>query len=116
MRSLAKIGPNTTTPELVEPAHPRSKKKDEVNMNNLPTGIRETFRDAFVPLLREFVGTASPWESPSADMTFNMWSLAHSDANSQLDDGLMWMVFTLVSDSRTSALLSTMINLFTHLG
>jgi lipopolysaccharide biosynthesis glycosyltransferase len=71
-------------------------------MNNLPTGIWEPFRDVFVPLLWEFVGTTTPWESPSADMTFNMWSIAHSNANSQLDDGLMWMVTKIVSSSSFS--------------
>ena len=101
MRSLAKIGPSATAPELVESA-PHSRigpKKEEITMNNLPTGLRVPFRDAFIPLLREEVGTSrNPWDAPSDDTVFNLWSLAHTAANSQLNDsGLLWMITKLVS-------------------
>jgi hypothetical protein len=72
-------------------------KKEDISMLHLPITIREEFRLRFVPFLRELAGSIGPWDTFSEDQITYVWYATFPDFNSQIEDGLLWVVTKLVS-------------------
>jgi hypothetical protein len=77
-------------------ALPPAQKKEDITMNHLPAAVRDNFRIRFIPVLRQLAGSLGPWDSLEAGQITHVWYVAFPQFNSQIDEGLLWIVTKLV--------------------
>ena len=71
-------------------------KKDSIKLAHLPPGCHDAFRRRFTPLLRQFMGSFKPWETPSDEDITRLWSKAFPFHQSQPSQDLIFTVVKLV--------------------